>query len=404
MFIGVDWAQETMLQYVILNDDGYKIKEGSFERSLDGIDQLTEAIEDIETDFGKVRVGIDRKYDMVCQNLFAKGLQVFPLSPSRTKAERHAYHPAGDKGDGIDASLHANIVRKDWKHLQPYQPQEETDVVLRELLKARNSLVDKKKRAKQELKSLLSAYSPLLGNLVGDLSRKWQKELLKRWPLDQDFLGAHGNELNAFLKQNRLMSSTEEKVRNTKDSRSIEHSEEVADCYRMMIKQTVELIEKFEVEISRLDGKISARTRRHRSFEMFSSLPTESDPTVAAFCIAFEREVQKPWSWENHSAFMGLSPVTRASGKSKTVHMRRAYDRTLHKAFMDFADSTRRREDCWAYQYYKEKRAAGKGHYETLRQIGKKWVKIMHAMWRNRTKYDENYISIRHRQRQKLAA
>ncbi len=404
LYVGIDWAQATKLHYAILNEDGDKIKVGSFKHSLDGIDQVAEAVEAIESNFGKVRVGIDRKYDIVSDTLFLKGLKVFPLPPHRTDVERKAYHPAGDKADGVDALLHANIVRKDHKQLQPYQPPKEADVALRELLKTRNSLVDKKRMFKQELKSFLGSYSPVLGNLVGDLSCKWQKKLLRKWSLDQNFLCAHGNGLNAFLQNNNLRSSAEEEIRKAKRSRSVRYSPEIAECYRKMIKQKVELVENLEEEISKIDNDISERSEKHRDKKIFSSLPTESDPTQTAFCIAFEEGEKEHWSWNNYAAYFGVAPVTKSSGKNKAVIMRRAYDKIIHKALLDFADSTRRLKNCWAYDYYRKKRAAGKAHYETLRQLGLKWVKIMHAMWRNRTQYDENYISQRFRQNQKCAA
>jgi len=404
LYVGIDWAQATDLHYVILNEDGDKIKVGKFGRSFDGIDEITGAIEAIESDFSKVMVGIDHKYDIVCETLFSEGLQVLPLSPHRTNVERKAYHPAGDKADGVDALLHANIVRKDYKHLRPYQPPKEADVVLRELLKARNSLVDKKKMFKQELKSLLSSCSPVLGNLAGNLKCKWQKELLSRWPLDQDFLCAHGNELNAFLQNNSPRSSAEKEIREASRSRSVHYSPGVAESYRKMIKQKVQLIESLEDEISRIENEISDRSEEHRDKEIMSSLPTNSDQTQAALCIAFDEGEAELWNWKNYAAYFGAAPVTKSSGNNKAVIMRRAYDKIIHKALLDFADSTRRLKNCWAYEYYWKKRDAGKAHHETLRQLGLKWVKIVHAMWRNRTKYNENYMSVRHRQSQKLAA
>lgn len=402
--VGIDWAQETKLQYAILTDDGDTIKLGSFERTLDGIDQFVNDIESVESDPGNVRVGIDRKHDFVCQSLFSKGFQVFPLTPHKTDAARRAYHPAGDKGDEIDAMLHANIVRKDWKNLKLCHPQEDVDILLRELLSARHSLVDKKKRLKQELNSYLSSYAPLLNGLTGDLGCIWHKQLLKQWPLDQEFSSAHGNAINAFLKNHNLKSSTEKKIRKTAKKRSLQHSKEMADCHKMLILQKLELIELCEKEIARIEQKISDHYKKHRDSEIFSSLPTSSDQAKATLCIAFDENERERRDWRNYGSYCGVAPVTKSSGNNKRVNMRRAYDRIIHKGLLDFAASTSRLKNCWAYDYYWKKRAAGKGHYETLRQLALKWVKVTHAMWRNRSKYDENYISQRVRQKQKCAA
>ncbi|MFP4027752.1 MAG: hypothetical protein ACLFWL_08185 [Candidatus Brocadiia bacterium] len=67
-------------------------------------------------------------------------------------------------------------------------------------------------------------------------------------------------------------------------------------------------------------------------------------------------------------------------------------------------DSTRHKSDCWAHAYYLKKRSEGKSHYHTLRCLACRWMKILHAMWRNRSEYDEDFHRRRRRQRGNLAA
>ena len=43
----------------------------------------------------------------------------------------------------------------------------------------------------------------------------------------------------------------------------------------------------------------------------------------------------------------------------------------------------------WAREYYDEKRALGKRHHEALRMVAHKWVKVIFAMRRDQTVYDE---------------
>jgi hypothetical protein len=52
---------------------------------------------------------------------------------------------------------------------------------------------------------------------------------------------------------------------------------------------------------------------------------------------------------------------------------------------------------CWARSFYHRKRTEGKDHYEALRAVALRWVKIMWAMWDQDAQYDEHYHRSRKR-------
>ena len=87
------------------------------------------------------------------------------------------------------------------------------------------------------------------------------------------------------------------------------------------------------------------------------------------------------------AAYAGVAPVTRQSGKSHGVHCRRACCKAFREALHQFAFCSLPWND-WAGAYYQSKRRQGKPHAETLRCLAMIWLRILYAMWRERTLYD----------------
>jgi transposase len=86
--------------------------------------------------------------------------------------------------------------------------------------------------------------------------------------------------------------------------------------------------------------------------------------------------------------YAGTSPVTRQSGRSRLVAMRRACNKTLRATVHLWADLSR--HSCvWAQAYYLKKKSDGMAHAAALRCLGQRWVKILWKMWQTRTAYDE---------------
>ena len=86
--------------------------------------------------------------------------------------------------------------------------------------------------------------------------------------------------------------------------------------------------------------------------------------------------------------YSGIAPITRASGKSKSVARRVASPKFLLQTFHEFANCSRR-FSIWAQAYYEMKREQGKTHHMAVRSLAFKWIRIMYRCWLNRTEYNE---------------
>ncbi len=87
--------------------------------------------------------------------------------------------------------------------------------------------------------------------------------------------------------------------------------------------------------------------------------------------------------------YAGTSPLTRASGKKKTVtarfvHNDRLVDALNAQAFSALTASP------GARAFYDQHRAAGHGHNDALRRLANRLVGILHGCLKTRTLYDED--------------
>jgi len=82
----------------------------------------------------------------------------------------------------------------------------------------------------------------------------------------------------------------------------------------------------------------------------------------------------------------GTAPVPFASGNYAKAHKRFACSKPLRNALQQFAWQSTQAE-AWARDYYRRKRAEGKTHSMALRALANVWVRIIYAMWVNKTSY-----------------
>jgi len=101
--------------------------------------------------------------------------------------------------------------------------------------------------------------------------------------------------------------------------------------------------------------------------------------------------------------YAGTSPVTRASGKKKTVLARHVHNDRLIDALGAQAQSALIGSP-GARAYYDTQRARGAGHRAALRQLANRLVGILHGCLKTRTLYNETTAWAHHTNTEQAAA
>jgi len=97
--------------------------------------------------------------------------------------------------------------------------------------------------------------------------------------------------------------------------------------------------------------------------------------------------------------YVGIAPVTEASGKSCWVHWRYACPRFVRQSIVEWAGMSMR-YSYWAQAYYRSLRDKGKAHNAAVRALAFKWLRILFRCWQERKPYDEAKYLFALRERQ----
>ena len=90
----------------------------------------------------------------------------------------------------------------------------------------------------------------------------------------------------------------------------------------------------------------------------------------------------------------GVAPVTRRSGKSRVVTMRRACNKRLRDAMYHWA-RVAVQHDAVSRERYAELRGRGKRHGHALRTVSERLLRVACSMLLNRTPYDPQHRAVR---------
>jgi transposase len=141
-------------------------------------------------------------------------------------------------------------------------------------------------------------------------------------------------------------------------------------------------------QVKTLQGQVEAYFGRHPDAEIITSQPGLG-PVLGARVLAETGDDPARYaSAKARKNYAGTSPITRASGKKKTVAARHVHNDRLIDALMAQA-FTAISASPGARAYYDHQRARGAGHNPALRQLANRLTGILHGCLKTRTPYNE---------------
>ncbi|MCK5802496.1 MAG: IS110 family transposase [Lentisphaeria bacterium] len=400
VIVGFDWARDKH-DVCVQNEKGEVLFIRTVRHAVEALNEITALTDEIEPDRERVHVALEQHDGALLAWLLSTGYTVYGINPKSTERARDIYRPAGGKDDRIDAQTIADLLRGNLVRFKPMHSQSDETLHLRSLARLRMRLMTQKTALMQRLRTIIAEWCPDVSHLCGDFNRKWQRDLLERWPLHEDLVEAHGNALNGFMASHRLSAATREKLTGVRTTAPMFIPDGRKESLRF---ETETILLQLNMHIDRLlvlDGRLAEAFASHSNFAVFHSLPVKGVATLSMICSAFGDRREDAPHWRQLAARWGVAPVTYASGKSRSVRRRKACDTHVLQALTDLAFTTTFSvSGCWATDFYKRKRSEGKDHHEVLRAVALRWVKILWRMWIDQVPYDESY----HRRRKSTDA
>jgi transposase len=211
LIVGLDWSRRNHA-YLFMDEQGQILERGAVAHTGEGLGELAVRIQRRSDRPEQVRVGLETHDGALLDWLLGQGYTVFGIQPKSAQRARDMFRPSGSKDDRIDALVIAEFVRLNGGRLRPLRPDSPRTQQLRDLLRWRADLVQQRTAQISRLRALLDQWSPHLSGLCDDLTRRWQQELLRRFPTESDLVAAHGNTIRAFARQHRLRRPSLERI------------------------------------------------------------------------------------------------------------------------------------------------------------------------------------------------
>jgi len=401
--VGLDWSR-CKHDFVLMNLHGDILERGTIAHNINKLEELAARIEQHVDSANQVRVGLELNDGALLAWLVAKGYTLFGIQPKSAQRARDIYRPSGSKDDKIDAFVLAEFVRINADRLRPWSPPSDITLKLRELLRWREELVHQRTAAYQRVRALLAEWSPQLSELCNNLERIWQLDILRQFPTESRLCQAHGNRIRSFLRNHCMRSQKQQQIEKIRQSVPMPVS---GGRGYIIEKQTVCLVKQIQMltaEIKQIEEDLQQITAQHPNVNVFKSLPVQGTATIASLLAVFGDNRKRTMSPDELAALCGVAPVTVASGKAKKVRQRRACDHTFRQALVHFAFNTAFCQGCWAGPFYQRKRSEGATHHAALRCLAKRWLKILHRMWKDQAAYDEQLHQANQKRNQNHAA
>ncbi|MET8053033.1 transposase [Streptosporangium sp. NPDC005286] len=136
--------------------------------------------------------------------------------------------------------------------------------------------------------------------------------------------------------------------------------------------------------IKSLEAAINQALDAHPYAALFRALPRVGTVNLAQIIGEVGPMLERGLNPDQLAAEVGMAPVTRASGKVHAVGFRHGANRPARKALTHFADNSRH-DSPWAADLYRRARERGKRHPQTVRILGRGWLRVIHACFRDGT-------------------
>jgi transposase len=386
-FTGIDWASAEHA-VCVLDAAGKITAQLAVKHSAEGIASLVRRLARYG-DPADLPVAIERPSGRLVDLLLEAGHPVVPVSPNAIKTWREGEVLSGAKSDAGDAAVIAEYLRLRYHRLAPAAPYSDETRALRTAVRTRDDLVQMRVAATNQLAALLDAHWPGAKAVFADVESPVSLEFLTRYPTPAAARHLGEKRMAAFLVKHgysgrRPAAQLLARLRQAPPGSA---GEALTEALRDAVLAVAAVLRALNSAIKDLDRSAAAHLGEHPDGQIFTSLPRSGQINAAQMLAEWGDCRQAYAGPDSVAALAGASPVTRQSGKHRSVSFRWACNKRFRKAMTTFADNSRHASP-WAAQIYADARAAGKDHPHAIRILARAWIRVIWPCWINGVPYD----------------
>jgi transposase len=391
LFVGNDWAEDHH-DIEVQDQTGRRLARARLPEGLAGVAQFHELVAhhlgDDESD--QVVLGIETDRGPWVIALIAAGYRVFAINPLQVARYRERQSVSGAKSDAADAHTLADMVRTDSHQLRSVAGDSDQAEAVKVVARAHKTLIWERTRHAQRLRNALLEFFPAALQAFEDLSAADTLELLAKAPDPDAAARLTTAQITAALKRARRHHAGDraEVIRTALRTEQLRQPAAVTAAYAATVRAQVAVIVTLNTQITSMAEQVEAHFGQHPDAEIYLSQPGMGPILGARVLAEFGDDENRYADARCRKNYAGTSPITRASGKKKTVlaryvHNDRLLDALGQQAFSALTGSP------GARVYYDDLRRRGIGHRAALRQLANRLVGILHGCLKTGTLYNE---------------
>lgn len=392
VFVGIDWGSRSH-HVCVLDARRNVLDEFDVEHDGEALARLADRLFKHTT---CILVGIETRWTAVAETLLERGIKVFAINPKQVDRFRDRHTVAGAKDDRRDAFVIADSLRTDAAAFREVTLGDARLVKLRELSRMQDELKELHHVLGSRLFQQLMRVFPQIFELGSIYADRWLLDILESAPTPAEVQTVTLSKIRSILDKHRIRRLKPDDVQRILRKTPLTVAPGVCDASRVHIRvllpqlrlvqtqldETVDAIKELLDDLERVSEK-----KEHRDVTIIRSLPG-AGTIVAATMLAEAREALSRRDYHRLRLIAGTAPVTKQSGKSSRVSMRYACNQRLRNA-MFFMAATLVRYDARLKALYAAHRARGHTHGLALRVVADRALKMLVAMLRSDTTYDE---------------
>lgn len=396
LFVGDDWAEDHH-DVELMDASGRRVAKARLPEGVAGMARLHAMIgqvlgDDIDAEdaAARVKIGIETDRGPWVQALVAAGYTVYAVNPLQASRYRERLALSGAKSDAADAHMLADMVRTDSHQLRPIAGDSADAEAVKVVTRMHKTLIWERTRAGQRLRHALREYFPAALVAFEDLDAVDTLELLAKAPDPGTAARLSISQISAALKRARRrdIAAKATAIQAVLRAEHLDQPAVVAAAYAVSVRALVAVLVTLNEQVKTLQGQVEAHFGRHPDAEIILSQPGLGVILGARVLAEFGDDHARYASAKARKNYAATSPITRASGKKKTVaarfvHNDRLVDALMAQAFAALTASP------GARAYYDRQRARGASYNAALRQLANRLVGILHGCLKTGTRYNE---------------
>ena len=396
-FVGIDWGTQTH-RIAILDGTGRVIEQFNAEHSGEGLVVLVNKLKErTACDPALVAIGIEVAWGALVETLVEGGFSLFSINPKQVDRFRDRFTVAGAKDDARDALVLASSLLTDRQSFKRVDIDSPDLLRLRELSRFQDELKIELRRVTNRLWQQLHRYYPQMLAISPAADDRLMWDLLAAAPTPAEGASLSSLRVQRILKANRIRKLSVDEVLSAMKVAPLVLAPGAAEAaceHVLLLLPQVKLLEEQLRDISnRIKTLLATMTEANAGTDkppcdagLILSIPGVGPAVAAALLTEASRPIRER-DYESLRCYAGTAPVTKQSGKRKTVGMRQACSPRLRNAVFHWATSSLCC-DSRSRKQYDALRAAGHLHARALRGLADRLLGVLIALLKTQKTFD----------------